>query len=716
MTRRSANSPWPRSDTPHPANFSAHLSKHLSARHHTQLAVLARRILQGAPAAHESTETLVARCDARITALPAHKHRELETAIDVLSGRIGVCLAIGRATPFARLTDADQTRCLTSWGNSPIPQLRSAFQALRRLVLAVHYAQPDVAKAMGYAGPLHVRGPQRAWEGPLPGNNSDSEPVRRGLVVLPHAIAAEPLPPNITTAATIERDIHRTADAVVIGTGAGGAVAAAHLAEAGYDVVMLEEGGYFTRAEFNEDEAALTEMLYAEGALRATDDLSVALVQGSTVGGSTTVNWMIMLRTPPYVLEQWARESGVYGMSPSEMEPVFERIEGNVHARHVPDDAHSPNNRLILDGASSLGWHATSNRINADNCVRCGYCGVGCRHDAKQSTLLTYVPRALAADASLYANAHVTRIETRERDGGSGTPPLKRVHAVVRDARAGTTARALTIDAPLVVVAGGAIGTPTLLQRSGFGGGGVGSWLRLHPTTAIMGRYDRDIVSSSGISMSTTLDEFLRWNGTDYGFWIQCPPMHPSFAAAAMPGFGAAHAEQMHAFNRTGVLVGLTRDGAEIAHSSGTVSTDRRGRSLVRYRLSNADQLRVRASIIAGARLHLANGASAVHTLHSKSIPIRSERDLAQLDAASLAPNRIGLFSAHVNGTCRMGTNPAESGATPDGERHGVRGLYISDGSLLPTALGVNPQETIMAVTTVLAERMATRHAGITRA
>lgn len=102
--------------------------------------------------------------------------------------------------------------------------------------------------------------------------------------------------------------------------------------------------------------------------------------------------------------------------------------------------------------------------------------------------------------------------------------------------------------------------------------------------------------------------------------------------------------------------------------------------------------------------------------MHTRPVVIRSERDLSQLAEASLAPNRVAMFSAHVNGTCRMGVDPARSGATPEGERHGVRGLYISDGSLLPTALGVNPQETIMAVATVLAERMATRHAGLTRA
>ena len=634
-------------------------------------------------------------------------------AIDVLSSRFGVLLAIRRSTPFARLSATEQSHCLDAYCRSRVPQLRTAAQAVRRLVLVVHYAGADAAAATGYAGPLQFRAPAEPWEGPLPGASSDAEPVRRGAITLPRIILPTPIPSGIHTAASLTADVVRRADAVVIGTGAGGAVAAARLAESGYDVVMLEEGGHYTAADFTAPEAELTERLYAEGALRTTDDLSVALVQGSSVGGSTTVNWMIMLRTPPYVLEQWARESGVYGMSPSEMAPVFTEIEQAVHARDVPQDGHSPNNRLILDGAARLGWRATTASINATGCVRCGHCGVGCRHDAKMSTSRTFVPRALAVGATLYANAHVSHISLRERDVGSGTPPLKRVHAVVRGSDGVT--RTITIDAPLVVCAGGAIGTPTLLQRSGLGGGGVGSWLRLHPTTAIFGRYDREIGVSTGISLSSMSDEFIRWNDTDYGFWIQCPPMLPSFSAAALPGFGAAHAESMRDLHRLGVLIALTRDGADTTRSSGRVSVDRRGRTSIRYRLTPDDAQRVRASLVAASRLHLANGASEVGTLHTTPVRIRCEADLAQLERVSLAPNDMGLFSAHVNGTCRLGTDPRTSGATPDGERHGVRGLYISDGSLLPTALGVNPQETIMAVTSVLADRMATRHAGLTR-
>lgn len=688
---------------------------HFTLTQRATLTAIARCIVEGAPKSHESLDALVARCDARLASLPAHRRARLALGLDVLGGRTAVLIALGRASRFLDLAPDAQARCFQAWGHSRLPPLRTAHQAVRRLVLAVHYARAEVTSAIGYAGPLQSRTVQAEWEGPLAGITRDSEPVARGARVLPGEIAHDPLPLGLIPGVAVSRDMQRSVDVVIIGSGAGGAVTAARMAEAGYRVVILESGAYHARADFTEDESRLHEQLYADGAMRTTDDLSFALLQGHTVGGSSAVNWMIMLRTPDYVLNEWAREHGVYGMQPREMTTVFERIERELHSREVPVDAHSANNKLILEGAAALGWRARAAHINALQCVRCGFCGVGCRHNAKQSVLLTYLPRALAAGATLHSDTHVTRIEVRERDSGKGTPPLKRVYATINSRDANAASHNLIIDAPVVVVAGGAIETPALLQRSGLGGGGVGHWLRLHPTTAVSGVYSQPILASTGIPLSAMCDEFIRWEGTDYGYWIECPPMHPSFSAAALSGFGPPHAARMRQLGHLGVLVALTRDGADRSQSNGRVSVDRAGRTSIRYRLGNEDQRRVRASMVAAARLHLASGAQEIFSLHANPVVIRSERDLPALAAASLDPNRIAMFSAHVNGTCRMGVDPNRSGATPEGERHGVRGLYISDGSLLPTSLGVNPQETIMAVASVLAERMATRHAGMIR-
>jgi choline dehydrogenase-like flavoprotein len=680
--------------------------------------------MEGAPGNCCGVPSLALECSERLATVPAFKRAQFGQAVTLLASRIGVALAIGRLTPFANLSESDRRRCVAAWSDSLLPIVRSAVQAVRKLVLATYYGTPGAAQAIGYPGAFRLRQPRVAWEGPLPPSAAaaaaeDAGPVSRTPVSLPVTLPPDPLPAGVFTAAAGPE--HRRADVVVIGSGAGGAVAAATLAEAGFEVVILESGGWHTRADFNEDEAAMAATLFAEGALRTTDDGSVALLQGETVGGSTTVNWMLMLRTPDFVLDQWARESGVTGMSPREMAPVFGEIEQFVHAAPVPDEAHSANNRLILDGARALNWKARGGVINAKGCVRCGLCSAGCRHDAKQSALVTWLPRALAAGATLHANAFVQRLEVRERDTGaasgsgtgSGTPPLKRVHVTSVDAAGAPTA--FTVDAPIVIVAGGAVGTPALLQRSGLGGGGVGQFLRLHPVAFSFGVYGRDIAAGTGIPMTTLCDEHLHWEGTDYGFWIETPPVAPWFAAVAVPSFGHAHGVRMAQYNRLGVLLSLTRDGAERAVSSGRVSVNRRGETSIRYRLTREDARRVRASLGAMAQLHFAAGAEEVFTGHAVPRVARRVADIPQLMDAPMGPNQLAIGSAHVNGTCRMGTDARTSGATPDGERHGVRGLYISDGSLLPTALGVNPQATIMAVTRVLAGRIADRHAGVAR-
>jgi choline dehydrogenase-like flavoprotein len=165
----------------------------------------------------------------------------------------------------------------------------------------------------------------------------------------------------------------------------------------------------------------------------------------------------------------------------------------------------------------------------------------------------------------------------------------------------------------------------------------------------------------------------------------------------------------MRQFPNLSSVIALTRDGSELAHSSGSVLLDAKGRPRITYALSDADAANVVASIEAAARLTLASGAREVQTLHSTPLVIRRDADLAQIRTRRIDANRLTLFTAHVNGTARIGTDPSTSGVTPTGERHGVPGIYVFDGSMLPTGIGVNPQETIMAMSTVLTERLLSR-------
>jgi choline dehydrogenase-like flavoprotein len=618
-------------------------------------------------------------------------------AVALISGR--------RTVRFTECPAEVQDQVLAGWETSRLGVKRTVFQAFRRLVLSTYYADPAATRALGARAPLHTRAPELPWEGPLDGEPTDGEPVLRTNEPWRPATPTRTAPLGVTHGHALPADAMVRAEVCVIGTGAGGAVAAARLAELGHDVVLLEEGAWWNPADFTENEAEMTPRLYAEAGARATADLSVSILQGRAVGGSALVNWLIMLRTPEWVLDEWTRQHGAEGMTPHDLTPVFDLVERETHTRCVPDDAHSPINQAILDGAMRLGWRARGAKVNTWDCVRAGTCGLGCRFDAKQRAATVYVPRALAAGARLYADVRADRVEVVER---SGPAPRKRVHATVLDRATGTPRGRLTVEAPIVVLAGGAVGTPSILLRSALGGPCVGRYLRLHPTTAVMGVYDQEMYQGAGLPLSTICDEFQR--GDDgYGFWIEAPPLYPAIASAVLPGFGAGHRQRMEQFARLGTMIVLVRDGADRSKSNGDVRIDRRGRPVIRYRLGASDRRTMVRGITATAQLQLAAGAREVTSLHTRATPIRTEADLASLAGLPSGPNQLALLSAHVNGTCRLGIDPKTSVCTPDGEVRGVPGLYVADGSLLPTALGVNPQETIMAVATVIAGRIHVR-------
>ncbi|MES2176344.1 MAG: GMC family oxidoreductase [Gemmatimonadota bacterium] len=688
------------------------------AQRRTLEALCARIVTEARDAAGAPT-TLAAAVEARLAAgdpVLRSQVSMLLTVFDSPATSLLVGLRVGR---FSAWPAADQDAWLRTWEASALPPMRTIFQAFRKLILSTYYAHESATAAIGFLGPLYEREPQVAWEGALHGTQSDDEPIKRAPSAANVPLITENdawreanrVPAGVTPGDSLTGHTSITADVCVVGSGAGGAVTAARLAERGFDVVLLEEGGYWTASDFTERESEMVPRLYADAGARATDDLSLSILQGRCIGGGTTINWMIMLRAAEQVLDEWAEEHGAEGMRATDFAPVYEQIEAEVHARFVPDDAHAPNNRIILDGARALSWHATNARINAKECVRAGFCGVGCRYGAKQSTLVTFMPRALAAGARVFSDV---RVETVKQLAPHSGAHLKRVAGTVLDRATGKARGTIAVDAPIVVLSAGAVGTPSILQRSGLGGGGVGRFLRVHPTSATVGRYDREMYGTAGIPQSSLCDQFMAGeDGKGYGFWIECPALLPALASVAVPGFGAEHAAVMRDFTRLGSLIVLTRDGAQREHSSGGVSVDRTGRVHISYRMTTADRETLVRGIAATARLHFAAGAQEVTTLHSPMLRLRSEADIVDIASRPSGPNQLGLFTAHMNGTCRIGKNPATSGCTPDGERHGVPGLYVIDGSLFPTAPGVNPQETIMAMATILSSRIASRHAHI---
>ena len=478
-------------------------------------------------------------------------------------------------------------------------------------------------------------------------------------------------------------------------------MAAATLAQAGAHVAIDEEGALYTKRDFNMQEAWAYPALYPEHGNRATDDLSIMILQGRSVGGGTTVNWTSSFRTPEATLRLWAERHGVRGLDAATLAPHFAAVESRLSIGPGNEDDVNRNNRKLWDGAARLGWQPELIRRNVKACARLGYCGLGCPLDAKQSALVTYVPDALAAGADIYADCRGRLIET---DRG-------RARAIVTDVldRASDRPRGrMVVHARRgVLLAGGAINTPALLLRSkaGTGSGVVGKRTFLHPTVPLVAFYDEPIEGFYGAPQSVSVRHFVE-RGDDVGYFLETAPTHPMLAAIALPGAGDAHRRLVERLAHAQATIALLVDGHH-NDAGGSVTVDGDGRVKLRYPLPGALREAARHALASMARLQLAAGAREVMTLHDPPLTLRSEADIARIANAPFGPNLHTLFSAHQMGGCAMGEDAARSVVTSRGRHHELENLWIVDGSIFPTSVGANPQVSIYAHARLFATEIA---------
>ena len=492
-------------------------------------------------------------------------------------------------------------------------------------------------------------------------------------------------------------DLELACDVVVVGSGAGGGVAAAELARAGLDVVVLEKGGYAAERDFTHQEGDAYRDLYLYGLTLTTDDLACRILAGSTLGGGTTVNYSTSFPTPPAVLAEWAAVSGVDAFVSGEVAASLEAVAGRLGVTEAQSRP-GARDRLLADGLERLGWPAGPLPRNVRGCPQdagCGWCGFGCRHRAKQSTLVTYLEDAAAAGARLVVGADARRVLV---DGGRATG----VEAVAGRHR-------LVVRARAVVAAAGAIETPALLLRSGLGGQ-VGRHLRLHPGTAAIGSFEEPVRWWEG-TLQARWSAALRERLGPYAPIFETVPVHPGTAAVALPWQSAAAHRALMVGSANLSLVGvLCRDSG-----AGRVRVDRDGAPRVRWRLGAADEARMAAGLAAAGEVLAAAGAAEVFSLHRRRFAFRpgspaAHRAWAEATRqAGFSGGRATLASYHQMGSCRIGADPATSAVGPDHQTHEVEGLFVADASLFPTASGVNPMLSVMALAHRAAAKVTAR-------
>jgi choline dehydrogenase-like flavoprotein len=484
-------------------------------------------------------------------------------------------------------------------------------------------------------------------------------------------------------------------DVCVIGSGSGGAWLAHELVAAGKRVVMVEEGGYHTRREFELKEKYAFPNLYQEMGARSTDDLAISILQGRSVGGGTTVNWCSSFRTPKQVLAFWRDQHGIDTLSEETLTPHWEHVEKRLHITEWPEEKINANNRVLWEGLGKLGYERGLIKRNVNNCVNIGYCGMGCPIDAKQSMLVTVLPDAVEKGLTLYANASARRIEW---DGRKATRVLCDVLDPKTDQPRSVT---LSVGAKVIAVAGGALNSPALLLRSGLSAEGrVGSRTWLHPVVISIAEFEHDVRAFDGAPQSVYSHQFSNRGPGKIGWFLEVPPVHPMLAATIGMYTGDTANEWLTRFPRLNAMIAITIDGFQPEEEGGTVRL-RDGaykRLSFKYALGEKNWEAFKAANKELAKLQFAAGAKRVLSLHRPGVELNSASELDKLEAAPWEPLRVRIASAHQMGGCAMGKDPGKSVVDPHCRYHSLDNLFVVDGSVLPTSLGVNPQETVFGI------------------
>lgn len=545
---------------------------------------------------------------------------------------------------FSTLSLHERERVLRAWRDSTSERRRSAYKVFRKGVLHHYFGLPGAVRdAIGYPGPPELAQP---------------EPSRTGRIV-----------------GDVECDV------CIVGSGTGGATAAAVLAEAGLDVLVLEAGG---DGGYRREELDALWAHYLEAAGAATEDQSIDLLIGATLGGGATINWTTCLRPPAEILEEWR----AFGL---DVEAIERGVEAMWERLDVNEEYSGPSGRdaVLERGLRELGWHVAPQPRNVRNCEQgrvCGTCGFGCPLGAKVTPSSTWPDQVRVA---LGAQARRVLVE--------------------RGAAIGVDAGTLRVRARAVVAACGAFHTPALLARSGLVNANLGRNLHLHPVTLLAGEMEEDVKPWEGPLQSRYSEEHARLDGA-YGVRYETPPVTPGLFGAALAWDGSRDVlELARRYARLAPVFPLVRD-----RDPGEVVVGRDGEPIARYRLSRYDLRHMRAGFAGAARVLEAAGARRIVSTHARPVVWERGRSgigrfLAEADMRGWEPNQVLYASAHVMGTARMGHSPTIAAVDPVGESWEVANLIVCDGSAFPTPSGVNPMITIAGLAHANATALAAR-------
>jgi choline dehydrogenase-like flavoprotein len=553
---------------------------------------------------------------------------------------------------LSKLDAPTAQRYVEALSHHRIPALRLSFRALISPLKIVHYGEAGVARTLGYDPPAETP-------------------------------CAHPSPVSLLKPPRAQGRIR--CEVAVIGSGAGGATVAKELAERGRDVVILEEGEYYGRERFNRRPLDMAALLYRDlgMTLAMGRGAGIPVPLGKSVGGTTTINSGTCYRTPAHVLEQWRDDVPV---SAEELAPDYARVEEFIEVTPVPPELLGNSARVVMRGCEKIGLHAAPLNRNARHCKGSGVCAFGCPTDAKRSANVSWVPAALKAGARLFVGARAERIDL-----------WGRTRAVqLNGAR---------VEADAVVVAGGTLHTPTILWRSGIRHPELGRNISIHPACKASAIFDEEIRGWEGVPQGLGIHDLHKEGILFEGIFTP-----PEFGAFALPFVGPRLTSVMERYAHMAVFGFLIEDR--------NVGVLRLGpdRPQLFYELGNPEIEKLRRGVEVLARIFFAAGSREVFAPIAGFETLRSESELARLRTARLSPPMFELSAFHPLGSCRASRDPSRGVLDEQLEAHDAQRLFVVDGSVFPTSLGVNPQLTIMAFAQRAARHIDARLSGRPRA
>lgn len=466
-------------------------------------------------------------------------------------------------------------------------------------------------------------------------------------------------------------------DVLVVGSGAGGAPTAALLAEAGIDVLVVEEGDMIRQGDvvpFSLDQ--MDRQYRAGGVTAAIGRPSIAYTEGCCVGGGTEINSGLYRRPPQLVLDRWRIEHRIADFTSDELYAVCDEVERDLDVQLLPGAA-SGASEALRRGATRLGW------ANDEIPRWMTYSSSAAASGRRRSMTETYLPRATKAGARLATGRRVDRLVI------SGS---RAVAAQMSD-RAG---RRSTVRFGDVIVCGGAIQTPALLQRSGLRHR-IGRSLAIHPTVKLTARFDDELNVPDDVPVHqvTEFAPDLSFGGS---------ASSPGLIALALSDHWARFGDAIEAWRNLAVYyAAITSEGrGRVASVPGWRDP------LVTYRLTRSDRDLLGRGLARLALVMLEAGATAVYPSYRGAPIVRGRRDLATMEG-TFTVGRASVMTVHLCSTVPMGGDPDRSATDSHGLVHGTANVYVNDASLLPDAPGVNPQASVMAVAIRNARRFIDR-------